>query len=635
MFKKIVSFVTSAIMVVGMITHSTSLAEAHNDKLNVVCTIFPEYDWTYNIVGNNPDVDLTLLIDNGTDLHSFQPSAQDMVTISNCDVFIYVGGTSETWVDDALKNANNKNMQVINLLDVLDTNVKTEEVVEGMQEEPHEHDHDDHDDHDDDDEYHNQEVEYDEHVWLSLTNAETICNYICDVMCSIDSNNSSLYKDNTAKYINKLQTLDDKYKSMVEGSKRKTIMFGDRFPFRYLVDDYGIDYYAVFVGCSAETEASFKTVTFLANKLDELKLPTVLTLETSDQAIAKTIVSNTTNKNQSIQVMNSMQSVTANDIANGTSYLSIMEQNYNVLDHALNDDVPTGSALASTTEQNSGGFKDTLTKYLSYPFVRYALIVGTLIALCSSILGVILVLKRFSFIGDGLSHVAFGALAVATVFSVTNNMIVILPVTVISAILLLRTGQNTKIKGDSAIAMISVGALALGYLLMNVFSTSGNVSGDVCSTLFGSTLILTLSNSDVWLCIAMSVIVLLIFILFYNRIFSVTFDESFATATGTNANTYNTIISIITAIIIVLAMNLVGSLLISALIIFPALSSMRVFSGFKVVIVSSAIISVVCAVSGILISILLSTPVGSTIVAVDIVVFLIFYTIGTFTGKRA
>ena len=271
---------------------------------------------------------------------------------------------------------------------------------------------------------------------------------------------------------------------------------------------------------------------------------------------------------------------------------------------------------------------EKLLMYLELPFVRYALIVGVLISLCSSLLGVTLVLKRFSFIGDGLSHVAFGAIAIATVLNISNNMLLVLPITVISAILLLRTGQNTKIKGDAAIAMISVGSLAIGYLLMNIFSTSSNLSGDVCSTLFGSTSILTLNQFDVWLCLGLSILVVFLFIFFYNKIFAVTFDENFSRAVGTNTNAYNLMIAIIIAIIIVLAMNLVGSLLISALVIFPALSAMRVFKSFLSVTICSAILSVVCALIGIIISILAGTPVGSTIVAIDIAGFLLFCLVG-------
>ena len=275
----------------------------------------------------------------------------------------------------------------------------------------------------------------------------------------------------------------------------------------------------------------------------------------------------------------------------------------------------------------------TLEYYFSHPFVMYALIVGLLIALCSSLLGVTLVLKRFSFIGDGLSHVAFGAMAVSAVAGITNRMIIIMPVTVISAILILRTGQNTKIRGDASIAMISVSALAIGYILMNVFPVSSNISADVCGSLFGSTLILTLKQSDVWLCLIMAVVVLAVFVLFYNKIFSVTFDENFSKATGINSNGYNLMIAVITAIIIVLAMNLVGSLLISALIIFPALSAMRVFKSFRSVIICSAIISVICAGSGIIMAILFSTPVGATIVVANLFMFFIFCIISAFTSK--
>lgn len=277
---------------------------------------------------------------------------------------------------------------------------------------------------------------------------------------------------------------------------------------------------------------------------------------------------------------------------------------------------------------------EKLAFYFQYPFVRYAIIVGVLIALCSSLLGVTLVLKRFSFIGDGLSHVAFGAMAVASVLNFTNNMLFILPVTIISAILLLRTGQNTKIKGDAAIAMISVGALAIGYLLMNIFSTGPNLSGDVCSTLFGSTSILTLKIEQVWLCVTLSIVVVILFILFYQKIFCVTFDETFAKATGMNTNRYNLLIAVITAVIIVLAMNLVGSLLISALIIFPALSAMRIFKTFFSVTICSMILSVFCAVAGMLFSILAGTPVGSTIVAADICAFLISCIIGKLVGGQ-
>ena len=272
--------------------------------------------------------------------------------------------------------------------------------------------------------------------------------------------------------------------------------------------------------------------------------------------------------------------------------------------------------------------------YLQFPFVQYALVVGVLIALCSSLLGVTLVLKRFSFIGDGLSHVAFGAMAIASVLKMTNDMPLVLGITVLCAILLLRTGQNAKMGGDAAVAMLSVGALAIGYLLLNLFSASGNLAGDVCTTLFGSSSILTLSQTDVWICCGLSVAVLITFILFYNKLFAVTFDENFARATGTRAGLYNLLIAVVIAVIIVLAMNLVGSLLISALVIFPALSAMRVFRSFRSVTLFSGVLSVCCSLLGILISIVAGTPVGSTIVAADIVAFLLCCLVGTLNRGR-
>ena len=276
---------------------------------------------------------------------------------------------------------------------------------------------------------------------------------------------------------------------------------------------------------------------------------------------------------------------------------------------------------------------DTLLYYLDFPFVRYAIVVGVLVSLCSSLLGVTLVLKRYSYIGDGLSHVAFGALAVASVLKLSSNMFVILPVTIAVAILLLCTGKDARVKGDAAIAMVSVSALAIGYLLMNVFSTSANVSGDVCTTLFGSTSILTLKASDVYLCAVLSVAVLVTFVLFYHKIFSITFDEHFAKATGVHAAFFNLLIAIITAVIIVLAMNLVGALLVSALVVFPALSAMRVFKSFFSVTVAAASLSVACSLVGILIAILAGTPVGSTIVAMDIVAFLLCYITSLVRGR--
>ncbi|SHK63410.1 zinc transport system permease protein [Fibrobacter sp. UWT2] len=277
---------------------------------------------------------------------------------------------------------------------------------------------------------------------------------------------------------------------------------------------------------------------------------------------------------------------------------------------------------------------DKLFFYLDFPFVRYAIIVGVLVSLCSSLLGVTLVLKRYSYIGDGLSHVAFGALSIAAVLKVTNNMLIILPITIAVAVLLLCSGKKAKVKGDAAIAMVSVGALAIGYLLMNIFSTSANISGDVCTTLFGSTSILTLKVEEVYLCVALSIAVLTVFVIFYHKIFAITFDENFAQATGVRVMLYNILVAVIIAVIIVLAMNLVGALLVSALVVFPALSAMRLFKSFFSVTVAAGIISVLCSLTGILIAILAGTPVGSTIVAIDIVVFGIICLVSLIRDKR-
>lgn len=296
-----------------------------NTKLSIVTTIFPEYDWVRQILGENQaNVDLTMLLDKGVDLHSYQPSADDMVKVSKCDLFIYVGGESDTWVDDALKSAQNKNMKVINLLDVLGNSVKEEEQVEGMQVEEEE------------EEGEEEGPEYDEHVWLSLKNAKTLCSSIADALCEIDSKNADVYKKNLNEYTKNLDALDKEYQQVVNGAKYDTLVFGDRFPFRYMVDDYSLKYYAAFVGCSAETEASFESIKFLANKVDELGVTTVLTIEDPKHKIAQTVVENTKEKNQKILALNSMQSVTSDDVKNGETYLNVMQSNLDVLKQALN-----------------------------------------------------------------------------------------------------------------------------------------------------------------------------------------------------------------------------------------------------------------------------------------------------------
>lgn len=323
-----------------------SVAES-GKKLSIITTIFPEYDWVMNILGENPaGAEVTMLLDNGVDLHSYQPTATDMIKISECDMFVYVGGESDEWVEDALKEAVNKNMVVVNLLEVLGDKVKAEEVVEGMQgedEHDHDHEHEDEDDHEHEEgeehehehDHEEGEEEMDEHVWLSLRNASAICEELETRLEGIDGGNADVYKKNLKSYQDKLASLDEEYKKAVGAGSADTVLFGDRFPFRYLVDDYALNYYAAFVGCSAETEASFETVTFLAKKVDELSLKCILTIENSDQKIAKTISDNTTDKNHTILALDSMQSTTSKDVKDGVTYLSVMEQNLSVLKEAL------------------------------------------------------------------------------------------------------------------------------------------------------------------------------------------------------------------------------------------------------------------------------------------------------------
>ena len=343
--KSVTSATSSAAASSTASTKSEAKTDDANKKFSVVCTIFPEYDWIRQLVGDKKDnYEITYLLDKGVDLHSYQPTAEDIAKIANCDLFVYVGGESDGWVNDALKESKNDKMQVVNLLETLGKNVKPEEVVEGMQEEDeHDHDHDDKDhddkDHDHDDKDHDhdheEETEYDEHVWLSLRNATALVNTLAEKLQTIDPENKDYYAGTAADYTAKLGDLDSRYLATIKKAKVKTVLFGDRFPFRYLVDDYGLKYYAAFVGCSAETEASFETVAFLAKKTDDLKLKSVLVIENSDQKIAKKIVETTKDKSQNIVVLNSMQSITNEDIANGATYLSIMESNLKALASAL------------------------------------------------------------------------------------------------------------------------------------------------------------------------------------------------------------------------------------------------------------------------------------------------------------
>ena len=303
---------------------------ADNDKLTVVTTIFPEYDWVMNILGEKADdTEVTMLLNNGVDLHSYQPTADDIIKISTCDVFIYVGGESDKWVDDVLKNAVNKDMTVINLLDLLGNDIKEEEIVEGMQEKEHDHHEDEHEDE------HEEGPEYDEHVWLSIRNAVKLCREIAGRLSEKDPENKDIYTANLETYIKNLNALDEKYQTALSNTKKKTLLFGDRFPFRYLTDDYGLDYYAAFAGCSAETEASFETIVFLANKADELGLNAIIHIESSDGKIATTIKENTKTKDQKIIVLDSLQATTLMDREKGTNYISVMEKNLEAITEAL------------------------------------------------------------------------------------------------------------------------------------------------------------------------------------------------------------------------------------------------------------------------------------------------------------
>ena len=329
--KKTLSVALCLLMILGVLA-GCGTPSTNGDKLSIVTTIFPEYDWVKQIIGDKADqADVTMLLDNGVDLHSYQPTADDIIRISTCDMFIYVGGESDEWVEDVLKEATNKDMVIINLLEALGDDVKEEEVKEGMQEDEHEHG----DDHEDEDHDHEGETGYDEHVWLSLKNAAELCSYISSKLCEIDPDNKDAYKANTDAYIAKLNALDKQYKDAVGSAGTKTLLFGDRFPFRYLTDDYGLDYYAAFVGCSAETEASFETILFLANKIDELGLKAIIQIESADGKIARTVKDTTKTKDQTILTLDSMQSTTSADVKNGASYLSIMEKNLEVLKNAL------------------------------------------------------------------------------------------------------------------------------------------------------------------------------------------------------------------------------------------------------------------------------------------------------------
>ncbi|MGB4093091.1 MAG: metal ABC transporter substrate-binding protein [Ruminococcus flavefaciens] len=321
---KFAAAVTAAVLSCSFTGCSQGRLSSAPEKIDVICTTFSEYDWTRQIVGDSKNVEITYLLGNGVDLHNYQPSAEDIMKISDCDMFVYVGGESDKWVDDALGEARNKDMQVVKLLDSIGDFAKEEEIKEGMEAEEEE-----------EEEGEEEGPEYDEHVWLSLRNAEICCDDICNALCKLDSAGAEGYKANLAAYNAELDALDSEYTDMADNAKVKTIVFGDRFPFRYLVDDYGIDYYAAFVGCSAETEASFETIVGLSNKIDELGIDTVFTIENSDPSIAQAVIDNSQNKDRSIETLNSIQSVTADTVSSGVTYISIMRQNLETLRKVL------------------------------------------------------------------------------------------------------------------------------------------------------------------------------------------------------------------------------------------------------------------------------------------------------------
>ena len=320
---KIMALAAAAVMSFSMVSCNQGELSSKPDKIEIICTTFSEYDWAREIVGGSENVEITYLLDNGVDLHNYQPSAGDIMKISDCDMFVYVGGESDKWVNDALAESRNKDMQVVKLLDVLGDFAKEEEIKEGMEAE------------EEDEEGEDEDPEYDEHVWLSLRNAEICCDAICESLCKLDSEGADTYKSNLEAYNAKLDQLDAEYVDMAENAKVKTVVFGDRFPFRYLVDDYGIDYYAAFVGCSAETEASFETIVNLANKMDELNLDTIFTIENSDASIAKSVIENSKNKDRGIETLDSIQSVTEDMVSGGVTYISIMQKNLDTLRKVL------------------------------------------------------------------------------------------------------------------------------------------------------------------------------------------------------------------------------------------------------------------------------------------------------------
>lgn len=598
-FKNFNRFIVCLIVPIFMILNLSSLPIHADEKISITTTLFPQYDFAKAIAGDKADVKMILPL--GSESHNYEPSPSDIIDIDSSDMFIYTGDYMEGWVSNILGN----------LTDTMIVDVSKNITLDKVDDED-EHDHD----HDHENEHHH---DYDPHIWTSPKNAMVIVDNITDALCDLDIQNAEYYKSNAQEYKLKLQHLDEEFQQVVHNGNTNKIFFGGKFALYYLARDYGLQYVSAYDSCSDETEPSAKAVASIISQMKEQHIPVIFYEELTNPTVAQTIANET---GATPLLFHSCHNVSKEDFDNGVTYLSLMEQNVKNLKLALDTPILESTSIEDT--QSFGGIVKTL---ISYPFMRQALIVGPLVSLCASLLGVTLVLKRYSMIGDGLSHVGFGALSIAMAMNVAPLKVSI-PVVILSAFFLLKISQNSKIKGDSAIAIISSSALAIGITITSL--TSG-LSTDINNYMFGS--ILALSRGDVYLSIVLSVLVIILYLIFYNKIFTITFDENFAKATGIHTDIYNFLIAILTAITIVIGMRLMGSLLISSLIIFPSLSSMRIFNSFKSVIVSSAVISIVCFLIGIFVSYVMGVPVGASIVITNLIVFLIFLCIGKVTKR--
>lgn len=613
MISKINKISICIIIILLMIINIVPINIHAEDKISITTTLFPQYDFAKAIAGDRAEV--TMILPLGSESHNYEPSPSDIIAIDNSDIFIYTGDYMEGWVSDIVSNLNNTMVVDVSKNITLD---KTKDEHNHEDEEEH---HDEDDDHNDDNhkEEHSHSHEYDPHIWTSPKNAMVIVDNITNALCELDSFNAEYYKSNAEEYKHQLEHLDNEFRETVQNGNTNKIFFGGKFALYYLAKEYGLEYTSAYDSCSDETEPSAKAVANIITQMQEQNIPVIFYEELTNPKVANTIAEET---GSTPLLFHSCHNVSVEEFNSGVTYLSLMEQNVQNLKIALN----TSTTDIVSTEKDTS-FIGIIKTLLSYPFMRQALIVGPLVSLCASLLGVSLVLKRYSMIGDGLSHVGFGALSLAMALNLAPLKVSI-PIVVISAFFLLKLSQNSKIKGDSAIAIISSSALAIGVTITSL--TSG-LSTDINNYMFGS--ILSLSKSDVYLSVILSILVVILFVLFYHKIFAVTFDENFSKATGIHSDFYNFLIAILTAITIVVGMRLMGSLLISSLIIFPALSSMRIFNSFKSVIVSSAVISIVCFLVGIFSSYVFGTPTGASIVIVNLIIFLTFWCIGKITKR--